>query len=249
MRRKIGLITQARMGSTRLPGKVMKNLLGAPMLEHFIARIKQAKHVQEIVIATTTHKRDDVIVNLAERLGVKSFRGSEDDVLGRYYGAAKRFKIDIIIRATSDCPLVDPQIIDEMVSMFLEEEIDYLSNNLERTYPLGLDVEIFSFSALERAHKCADADFEREHVTPYIRNNPEIFKIKNKCLEKDFSNYRLTVDTKEDFELIARIYKEFSDKKEMFLLKDVLNLLERKPELVKINQKSKIEGCNISEGN
>ena len=169
---KIGAIIQARMGSTRLSGKVMKELEGKTVLEHVIERVKQSKMIEEIIIATTVHGRDDVIESEALRCGVKAFRGSEDDVLSRYYYAAKENEIDVIVRITSDCPLIDWKIIDKVISKFMENEYDIVTNaglELEqRTFPRGLDLEVFSFSVLSNAFNNATEKYQREHVSPYI---------------------------------------------------------------------------------
>jgi len=236
-KKRVGIIVQARMSSTRLPGKVMKKISGKPMLEHIVERLLQVKKANKIIIATTVNKSDDKIVNLAQAMRVNYFRGNENDVLGRYYDAAKKFHLDVIVRITSDCPVIDPHLIETMLKDYLEgKKIDCFSNALKRTYPRGLDVEIFSFQVLAQTEKEAKTKYQREHVTPYIYGHPEIFKVVQKKYDKNYANYRLTVDTKEDLELIRKIYKELYNKKEIFLLNDILDLLKRKPGLVKINQ-------------
>lgn len=234
-------IIQTRMGSTRLPGKVMKIIMDKPIIEHVVNRVKASKEIDDIIIATTTKKEDDIIVEEAQKLNVKYFRGSENDVLSRYYYAAKEVNADIVIRITSDCPLIDPQIIDKIIKLFIEtskkEKIDYLSNTIERTYPRGLDVEVFNFETLEKAFKEADRPYQREHVTPYIYENPEIFKIKQIKNNVDYSNYRWTLDTIEDFKVIKIIYKNSHKENELFYMEDILKFQEEHPEISKINEK------------
>lgn len=233
------VIVQARMGSTRLPGKSLKIVEGKPLLEHLINRLRFSKKIDKIVIATTTSKKDDVIYRLCEKLGVECFRGSEGDVLDRYYQAAKKYDADIIIRVTSDCPVIDPVIIDKMVDSFRQKlgEIDYLSNVYPtRTYPRGLDIEIFAFGALKEAWVHATNAPDREHVTPYIYMHPEKFKIFNYKDKRDFSKYRWTVDTSEDLRLIEEIYGDLYKKNKIFLYDDILKLMKKRPELPKINK-------------
>lgn len=234
---KIGLIIQARMGSTRLPEKVMKNLQGKTVLEHVIERVRQSKLIDEIIIATTTHERDAVIESEALRCGVKAFRGSEDDVLSRYYYAAKDNNLDVVVRITSDCPLIDPKVLDEIINYFLKNKFDIVSNAgsdlSSRTYPRGLDTEIFSFKVLENAFYNAKEEYQREHVTPFIYEMAnQAFYYKNNV---DYSKYRWTLDTDEDFNLISEVYKHLYNGTHDFYLGDVLKLFEERPELYDIN--------------
>lgn len=239
--KKTAAIIQARMGSSRLPGKVMKELTGKPVLWHVIERVKQAKNIDQIIIATTTHKRDKIIFEKAEEWGVKPYQGSEEDVLARYYEAANKYDIDTVVRITSDCPLIDPHIIDEIVGYY--NKIDYTlvtnagSDLNNRTYPRGLDTEVFSFEVLEKAYNKAEEKYQREHVTPYIYENYEdIFYYKN---NEDLSNYRLTLDTKEDFELIKILYDKLYKGEHNFYLNEIIEVLNKNKELLKINQKIK----------
>lgn len=236
---KIGVIIQARMGSSRLPKKVMKKIQGKSILEHVVERVKQSKLIDEIIIATTTEEKDSIIAVEAIRLGVKVFRGSEEDVLSRYYYGAKKYELNVIVRITSDCPLIDPVVLDDVIGLYLENNYDIVSNasaNLEdRTFPRGLDSEVFSFEILESAYTHANQKYEREHVTPYIyENSTQVFYFKNKI---DYSKYRLTLDTEEDFLLINEIYKRLYKGKHDFYLTEIINLLESNPELVNINAK------------
>jgi len=230
-------IIQARSGSTRLPGKIFKTLAGKPMIWHVIDRLSHTKMLDKIIIATTTQPEDDKVEEFCSANNIFCYRGSLNDVLSRYYETAKNYNADIVIRITSDCPVIDPDIIDAMLIQFIQEDhIDYLSNTLNRTFPRGLDTEIFTFVTLEKTFNEAKLDYEHEHVTPYIYNNPELFTIKNYANETDLSSYRWTVDTAEDFRLIEEIYNSLYQKDKIFLFKDILQLIEKHPELTKINQ-------------
>lgn len=234
---RVAVIIQARMGSSRLPCKVMKSICGRTVLEHVILRVKQCKEVDDIIIATTTCDRDEAIANEAIRCGAKYFRGSENDVLSRYYLAAKENNADIIVRITSDCPLIDPIIADKVIQFYKNSEYDIVTNAgldlSQRTFPRGLDVEVFSFSALEDAFNNADKEYQREHVTPYVYEHYKTGHFKNQA---DFSKYRWTLDTDEDFELISKIYNYLYKGKHDFYLTEILDLMEKYPELPKINE-------------
>lgn len=234
---KVVAIIQARMGSSRLPGKIAKNLFGKTILEHVIERVRQSKTIDDIVIATTELEKDDRVVELAIKSGVKFFRGSEDDVLSRYYFAAKENSADIIIRITSDCPLIDPYVVDDLTRLYINNDYVLVTNagsNLKyRTYPRGLDTEVFSFYALEQAFLKATEKYQREHVTPFIyENNLDVYYYMN---DIDYSNYRWTLDTKEDFKLIKCIYDELYKREHNFYLNDIIDLMIKKPELPRIN--------------
>ncbi len=230
---KIALIIQARMGSTRLQGKVMMPILGKPLLEHLIERVRHVKE-GDIVVATTTNPLDDPIEDLCLSRGVKVFRGSENDVLSRYAAASR--DCDVVVRLTSDCPLLDPDLIDLMLSHFLSGQVDYVSNTILRTYPRGYDVEIMSKEALEKVNRLAKTPSEREHVTLYIRKHQDQFSISQVERKPDISHLRLTVDTREDFELVTRIFESLP---EGFRLSDVERLLQDNPLLLDINQNIK----------
>lgn len=242
---RIVAIVQARMGSSRLPGKALKDIHGRTMLARVVRRAGRSDLLDEVVVATTSQSQDDAIIAECERLGVPNFRGLEMDVLDRYYQAAKAFFADIIVRITSDCPLIDPDIIDKVVQAFLDGGVDYAGNTMKATYPRGLDVEVLSFWALEKAWQEASSDYQRVHVTPYIYQHPENFRLLSVLSEEDLSHYRLTVDTRDDLDLIRTIY-EIIDKDDDFSWRDALALLMAKPELAKINshirQKS-LEEC------
>jgi spore coat polysaccharide biosynthesis protein SpsF len=228
-------IIQARMGSTRLPGKVMKELQGKSVLQHVIDRVSKVNALNEIIIATTKHPIDDVIVDEALKAGATVYRGSEEDVLSRYYEAALESHADIIIRITSDCPLIDPILLSEILEFYRHNKYDYVSNTLRRTYPRGLDVEVFSFSSLKKACDEAQHSEYREHVTPYIYNNSETFKIHDFSSRENFSQYRWTLDTIEDWILIKEIYDALYKNNEVFSWKEAVELMEQKPYLTEIN--------------
>ncbi len=236
--KKVTAIIQARMGSTRLPGKVLMKLEGKTVLQHVIERVKQADMVNDIIIATTLLDHDNPIVEEATKCGVRIYRGSEDDVLSRYYLAAKENRSDVIVRITSDCPLIDPIVVDELVRYYLDNNFDIVTNAgadlFNRTYPRGLDTEVFSFDMLEEAYLNAAKPYQREHVTPYLYERSErVFYYKNNV---DLSKYRWTLDTHEDFQLIAFIYKQLYKETNNFYMNDILELFDSHPEIFKINE-------------
>ena len=235
---KIVAIIQARMGSTRLPGKVMKEILGKPVILWDLDRISLSKLIDEIVVAIPYGKENDVIIDTIKEYNDKIViaRGSEDDVLDRYYQAAVKANADVVVRITSDCPLIDPVVTDQVIKQFLDGDCDYCSNSTIRTYPRGLDTEVFSFKVLEAAWNEATKDYEREHVTPYIIENPDKFKLLNVVNDINLSHLRWTLDTKEDFEFITAVYKIIFPKKQLFLMDDVLELMDKEPELIDINR-------------
>jgi len=234
---KVIAIVQARMGSTRLPRKVLRDLAGKPVLARVINRTCRATTVHEVVIATTTNPLDDMITKLCEARGWSWFRGSEEDVLDRYYQAARKYQADIIVRITSDCPLIDPEVVDQVVQEFLERqpEVDYASNTWpRRTFPRGLDTEVMRTDVLERAWREDRNPAWREHVTPYIYRNPVLFRLHNVINPEDYSTLRWTVDTSEDLAFVRRIYDYFGH--DRFSWREVLQVLEEHPEWLKINQ-------------
>jgi spore coat polysaccharide biosynthesis protein SpsF len=232
-------VVQARTGSTRLPGKVLKKICGKTVLQHVIDRLKKVKNMDKIVIATTLLEKDNAIVEEAERLNVHHFRGSEPDVLSRYYYAARENSADVVVRITSDCPLIDNEVTEKVIQYYADNnsKYDYVSNTIDRTYPRGLDTEVFSFNALEKAFNEAESERDREHVTPYIWDNPKMFKIYQYKNKVNYSNLRWTLDTMKDFELISGIYdKLYSQKGNKFNMNDILNLYKKYPELAKVNE-------------
>lgn len=229
---KIGIISQARMTSTRLPGKVLLPVMGHSLLQYHLTRLSKSKI--PVYVATTDQKTDEPIVEEALRLGFDVFRGSETDVLGRYYESARFFDLDIVIRVTSDCPLIDASLISESVELFQKSpERTYLSNCLKRSYPRGFDFEIFSKKLLEEAYWHAKEPFEREHVTPYMYLDPQkdILHI-NQSYFQDKSHYRITVDTPEDFLLIKTLIEAGAAK---LSYQGIIDLLDQHPDWIKIN--------------
>lgn len=225
------------MGSTRLPGKVMKQLKGQTVLYHVIERVKQAKMIDEIVVATTTLEEDDILAEKVKQYGIRVFRGSSENVLSRYYEAAKECEADVVVRITSDCPLIDPLIINKMLEFYNKHNYEVVTNagsDLEkRTYPRGLDTEIFSFELLRNAMINAEKMYHIEHVTPYIYENSEnIYHFMN---DEDFSNYRCTLDTPEDFLLISKLYDELYQGEHSFYLKEIISIFQNNPDYFEIN--------------
>jgi spore coat polysaccharide biosynthesis protein SpsF len=227
-------IIQARMGSTRLPGKVLLDLGGATVLARVVRRLQRSQQINQIVVATTTAPADEVIVSECDRLQVPSFRGSQADVLDRYYQAARLYSAGTVVRVTSDCPLIDPTLVDETIRAFMDKRADYASNDFPRTYPRGLDTEVFTSAALERAWREAREPYEREHVTPYLYEHPEMFRLASSRGDVDYSHYRWTLDTPEDLNLLRAIYSRF-DNRDDFRWHDVIALMEREPELAELN--------------
>jgi spore coat polysaccharide biosynthesis protein SpsF len=227
-------IIQARMGSTRLPGKVLKDLGGETVLARVVNRTRRATLLDEVVVATSILPADDVIARECEALKVACFRGDETDVLDRYYRAAQKFATDAVVRITADCPLIDPELIDAAIRSRLDQKADYASNSLARTYPRGLDVEVFTADALSRAWSAAKEEYQRTHVTPYLYQNPELFKVISIAEEGDHSKYRWTLDTAEDLELLRAVYKHFGNRDNIRWI-EVLDLMEAQPELAALN--------------
>jgi spore coat polysaccharide biosynthesis protein SpsF len=235
---KVVAIIQARMGSHRLPGKVMKNLAGRSLLWHVIDRVKKCNNINLIVVATTTDEKDRVVKELAEKSGAKTYCGSEYDVLDRYYQAAKLYGADVVVRITADCPLIDPNLIDRMVKYFEDnrDKLDYVGMGMPNLYPDGLDNEIFSFKILEKAWKEARLKSEREHVTPYIWKNEKLFRLGSVSTDKDLSKERWTVDNEKDIRFVREIYRHLYKEGGLFVTEEILELLSRKPELRDINR-------------
>jgi|APSaa5957512622_1039677.scaffolds.fasta_scaffold119129_1 spore coat polysaccharide biosynthesis protein SpsF (cytidylyltransferase family) len=229
-------ILQARFSSTRLPGKVLKKILGKPMLSLQLERIKHSKRIEELIVATSTEDSDNKIESLCKSMEIPCFRGSLNDVLDRFYQAALPYKPENIVRLTGDCPLIDPLIIDNVIDLCIRGEFDYVSNALEPTFPDGLDVEAFKFSALETAWKEAFLPSHREHVTPFIYQNPERFRIDNYRNNIDLSYLRWTVDLPQDFELVRQIYEALYRQNPKFTTQDILTFLHNNPSLLQINK-------------
>jgi spore coat polysaccharide biosynthesis protein SpsF len=236
---KIGAIIQARMTSIRLPGKVLTDIEDKPMVWHVINRLRGSRKLNDIILAIPDTKENDILEKFAKDNNVKYFRGSEKDVLSRYYQAAKKFKAKVIVRITADCPLIDPGVVDEIVKEHLASRADYTSNIQIRTYPKGIDVEVLNFQALEKAHDEAKDSTDREHVTLYIRRHPNIFKQTKMVNNKDLSSMRWTVDEKEDLDFVRKIYNKLYQEEKIFSMQEVLKLLKKEPRLSEINRKIK----------
>ncbi|HEU0258045.1 MAG TPA: glycosyltransferase family protein [Burkholderiales bacterium] len=223
------IVVQARMGSSRLPGKVLKDIAGRPMLSYQMERLRRVKRAERIVVATTDQPADDAVERFCQKEKIACVRGSEHDVLARYHLAIERFPADVVVRITADCPLIDPAIVDEAIAAY---EPDYVSNMLETTYPYGMAVEVFSAQALREAHREAKDPAEREHVTPFIYRHPERYRLRSLTMAPNLSHHRWTVDTPEDFELVSRLLKTL---KPHFTLQDVLAVLDKHPDWCAIN--------------
>jgi len=232
---KILAIIQARTGSTRLPGKSVKKINGKPLIWYIVDTVKKSKLIDEIVLATTTKEKDKILIDLAKEYGVKSFAGDENNVLDRYYQAAKKFEGDIIVRLTGDCPLQDHNVIDRIIQEFLDNEFDYVSNTLVSTFPHGLDTEVFSFNALEKSWKQATHPLETEHVTFRIKKRTDLFSTKNVYNSENMHSFRWTVDYSEDFLLIEEILKRLGNKERN--MQNILEIFEKEPELKELNRK------------
>lgn len=228
-------IIQARMGATRLPGKVLLELEGKTVLERVIERVRASRYINEVVVATTKKEENSSIVDICSLAGIKVYCGNEEDVLDRFYQAARLFKADQIVRITADCPLIDPEIIGQVISLHLESAADYTSNVLKATYPDGEDVEVFSSGALEKAWKTARLKSEREHVTPYIKNNPDLFKLVNLEYKEDLSAKRWTLDEPSDYEFIKIIYNKLCSNSRIFGMNDILQFLKENPRIENMN--------------
>ena len=226
-------IIQARVGSRRLPGKVLAPIVGRSMLERVVERVEAADLIDRVVVATSDDGRDDAVEAICRRRGFACFRGSESDVLSRYVGAAARYGADPIVRITADCPLIDPEIVDRVVEAFAGKGLDYASNINPPTFPHGLDTEVLSAEALARTDRESRWQSEREHVTLYVRQHPELFRTFNVTHFADLSGLRWTVDEAADLEFVRAVYERMGNR--VFGMADVLALLAAQPELAQIN--------------
>jgi spore coat polysaccharide biosynthesis protein SpsF len=238
---KTAAIVQARMTSTRLPGKIVRPILGRPTLELLIERLRRASSVEDVIVATTANATDDNVEELCRKIGAGCFRGSEDDVLDRVLSAAHQYDVGLIVEITGDCPLIDPAVVDQLVAMYREGGSDYCANVMKRTFPRGLDTQVFPTSVLEEVARLTDDPVDHEHVSLYIYNHPERFRLRNleSGLPEEFWDLRLTVDTPQDFDLIRQIYEELYPDNPAFGLDDVIALIKRRPELREINREIK----------
>lgn len=239
---KVTTVIQARMGSSRFPGKILLPLGGKPLLVRMIERVKASKYCGTVVVATTYLNADDPIIDVCKKNSVAFYRGHPTDLIDRHLNVGKKFNTDAVVKIPSDCPLIDPNIIDKVIKYYLDNSnsFDYVSNLHPPTYPDGNDVEIFSMESLEKAWEDADKELEREHTTPYFWENPDKFKIGNVTWETGLNysmSHRFTIDYEEDYKLIESIYNKLFNKKPFFSLNDILTLLNEEPELSKINEK------------
>jgi len=232
---KVVAIIQARMGSTRLPGKVLMDIVGKPMAWRVVERVKYSKYIDEVVLAIPDTKENDVLVTFAEENDIIYVRGSENDVLSRYYKTAEERDADVVVRITADCPLIDPKIIDDVIQSHIKRKSGYASNVISRTFPRGLDVEVFNFQLLEEVNGLAEKARHREHVTLYMLENPLLSNPSSvtSLFKSKADSFRLTVDTKEDLELIQKIYEHFGETD--FSTHDLFRFLDKNPDLVQIN--------------
>lgn len=226
------------MGSTRLPGKVLERVVGRPLLWHIVTRLRCSQRLDGLILATSTMPQDDVLERFAADLDLSCFRGSELDVLSRYYQAATQWGADVIVRVTGDCPLIDPKVVDSVINAHGRSGADYTSNALVRTYPRGLDTEVLTYEVLATAYRAAKEDYEREHVTPYIWRHHELFQLRSVEAEGKLRRpeLRLTVDTEEDLSLIRSIYERLYPADPLFDTEKVIDLLEQQPELTLLNK-------------
>jgi len=226
-------IIQARLNSTRLPRKLLLKIKNKNILQHVFTQLSYSKQIEKKIIATTSEKIDDEIEKIAKSLGLICFRGDSHNVLDRYYQCAKSFSVDIIVRISSDAPMIDPQIVDKTIEYYKKNNFDYVSNFYKRTYPIGTEVEVFSFKTLEKCWKFAEKSSEKEHVTSFIYNNPDEFEIGYLQNSENLSNFHWTVDRIEDFEFVKLIIERID--KSPILMNDVLQVLRNEPDLLKIN--------------
>jgi spore coat polysaccharide biosynthesis protein SpsF len=240
---RIAAVIQARVSSTRLPGKVLKELpygSGITVLEQVIRRVKRCKKLSDVIVATTTEKEDDELVSIAQREEAKHFRGSKEDVLSRYYFASKENDLEILIRITSDCPCIDAEVVDSVIEKHMATKADFTSNTLVKTFPHGLDTEVLNFDALEKAHFEAKQTFEREHVCPYIyKSNPQMFKISAVEAPQRLRapDIKITLDTEQDYALLCTVFDYLYPENEFFDTEDIIKLFHNKPWLKMINKK------------
>lgn len=232
--KKASIIIQARMGASRLPDKVLLPLAGKPVLEHVIRRCQHAKYVDRVIVATTVSERDLAVVHFASGMGVGVFCGSESDVLDRYYQVARLLNFQHVVRVTADCPAIDPNIIDRIISEYFNGDFDYVSNTLQETYPDGQDVEVLSFTALQRAWQDARLSSEREHVTPYIFKN-NFFKTMNVVHQPNLSQHRWTLDEPRDFQKLTAVFEALYSQDPFFSMEAILDFLAAHPDIDRLN--------------
>ncbi len=232
----IGVIVQARLGSRRVFGKTLKTVLGRPLIAYVMDQVRAARQLDTVILATSDRAQDDPVAELGASQGWKVFRGSADDVLDRFYHAAIEHNLDAVVRITGDCPLKDPAIIDWVVCTFRQQaDIDYVATNLEPRLPLGMDVDMFAMSALERAWRHAELPSEREHVNPFLRKHPDLFRHHSLVYPQDLTRYRVAVDEPEDFVVVQRIIESLHEPGKVFHLQEVVDFLEQNPHVARVN--------------
>lgn len=244
---KIVATIEARMTSSRLPGKVLMPAAGKSMLYHLVSRLRKVPSVNEIVLATTTNRTDDVLVEFAKTEGIACFRGSEDDVMSRVIGAAESVKADVIVEITGDCPIIDPEVIEQTIQMFLHNPCDYASNVVVRSYPIGMDTQVYRLDALKRSFLMTDSPLDREHVTRHIRQNPELFKLIHLVAPVSlcWPELGLTLDEQKDYELLKRIVEHFDGRIDSFSCSEMIQLLKIQfPDWIKLNENVQRKGLN-----
>ena len=231
-------IIQVRMGSTRLPGKALLDIQGKPVLWHVVNRVSRVPSIRSLVVATSTHPSDDAVAHFCQKNELECFRGDLNDVLDRFYGAARRSGAKTVVRITGDCPLIDPAVTESIIQRFTAGGLDYACNTQPPTFPDGLDTEVMSFNALHKAWTEARLQSEREHVTPYIWKNPTIFRIENVAADCDCSSMRWTVDDEHDLDFMRALFGHFGDVEKILGWKEIKSLLEKNPEILQINAHS-----------
>ncbi|WP_406945518.1 cytidylyltransferase domain-containing protein [Halobacillus sp. SY10] len=241
---KVIAIVQARMGSTRLPGKVLKKVNGKSLLEYQVERMKRSKKIDHLVISTTKKALDEPIIDLCKYLNVDTFRGSEKDVLGRFYGTCEHYKADAVVRLTADCPFIDPGVIDKVITYFQDHYPNYLyvSNTKTRSYPRGLDTEVFTYEVLKDAYMNANSPHDLEHVTPFIVKRVGDQGIAQVTHDTDESHHRWTVDTLEDFQFVSTVLEHLYPTNPAFTFQDLLDVLRKNPQWTEINRQVKQKG-------
>jgi spore coat polysaccharide biosynthesis protein SpsF len=237
---KVGIIVQARMGSKRFPGKIMKKVNGYPMLNHMLNQIKKSKLHDEIIIATSLKKENDIVRNFCKKNKINCFSGSENNLVNRFYLCAKKYKLDTIVRLTADCPLIDPTIIDLCIKKFLSKKFDFVANTSppnNKSYPDGVDAEVFSFKTIQTVNSKCKSKKDLEHVTPYIWRKKKEYRLFRFNLKKDLSKYRFTLDYKEDFVLIKKILINLYNKKKKITMNNVIQYIKQNKNVYLLNHK------------
>jgi spore coat polysaccharide biosynthesis protein SpsF (cytidylyltransferase family) len=234
-KKKVTVMIQTRTGSMRLPKKSLALIEKKPMIWHVVNRVKKIKNVEQIALITTRKKIDKILLEIAKKYGIMGYAGDVNDLLNRHYQCAIKIDADPIIRITSDCPLIDPKIVEKVLKFYLDNDYDYVSNIIEPSFPDGLDVEVFSLNALKKAVKNAKLSSEREHMSPYFTKNPNKFKLYNIKNKKNLSHMRWTVDQKQDLTFVRKIYAKMKPKT-IFSMKEILKIISEDPELQNINK-------------